>query len=152
MLASILLTILGLGLLAGLLFTLTTYALPVWVGMSAAFWLHDAEQSVLAAVLGGLAVGCGVAVLGEVVFAHLRSTALRLILGLVYAVPAALAGFHATKDLSQLTGTGEAATLVLAGIMSVVIGGTAFARIAGWSEAGGVSQGAESTWRVASER
>jgi hypothetical protein len=129
MLASILLTILGLGVLAGLLFTLATYALPVWVGMSAAFWLHDAEQGVLAAILGGLAVGCGVAVLGEVVFAHLRSTTLRLAVGLVYAVPAGLAGFHASKGLSQLTGTGEAATLFLAAVMSVVIGGTAFARM-----------------------
>lgn len=152
MLASAFLTIFGLGVLCGLLFTLATYALPVWVGISAAFWLHDADQGLFAAILGGLAVGCGVAVLGEVVFTRLRSVPLRLAVGLIYAVPAGLAGFHATKGLSQLTGTGEPATLVLAGIMSLVIGGTAFARIAGWSEAGDVSQGADGARQVAPER
>ena len=139
MLASAFLTAFGLGALCWLLFTLAVYALPFWLGLTAAFWLHTAEQGVLAALLGGLAVSGGVAILGEIVFARLRCVPLRLALGLVYAVPAGLAGFHASKGLSSLTGTGEAAGLVLGALAALFIGGTAFARVAGWPEAGGVA-------------
>lgn len=139
MLASAFLTVFGLGALCWLLFTLAVYALPFWLGLSAGFWLHAAEQGILAAILGGIFVAGGMAVLGEIVFASLRSVPLRLALGLVYAVPAGLAGFHASKGLSALTSTGEAAGLVLAALAALFIGGTAFARVAGWPEAGGVA-------------
>lgn len=139
MLASAFLTVFGLGALCWLLFTLAVYALPLWLGLSAAFWLHGAEQGVLAAILGGIFVAGGMAVLGEIVFASLRSVPLRLALGLVYAVPAGLAGFHASKGLSALTGTGEAAGLVLAALAALFIGGTAFASVAGWPEVGRVA-------------
>lgn len=149
MLASAFLTVFGLGALCWLLFTLAAYALPFWLGLSAAFWLYGAEQGLLAAILGGLAVAGGMAVLGEVVFARLRSVPLRLAIGLVYAVPAGLAGFHASTGLSALTGTGEAAGLVLAALAALFIGGTAFARVAGWPEADGVAGDAEGGEQVA---
>jgi hypothetical protein len=149
MLASAFLTVFGLGAICWLLFTLAVYALPFWLGLSAAFWLHATEQGIPAAILGGLAVAGGVAILGEIVFARLRSVPLRLALGLVYAIPAGLAGFHASKGLSALSGTGEAAGLVLAALAALFIGGTAFARVAGWPDAGGFAGDADSGEQVA---
>ena len=152
MLVSALFTVFGLGVLCWLLFTLAVHALPFWVGLSAALWLHAAEQGLLVAILGGIAVAGGVAALGEIAFARLRSVPLRLAVGLVYAVPAGLAGFRATKGLSALSGAGETASLVLAVFGALVIGATAWARIAGWSEADGIAEEAPGHGRIASNR
>jgi hypothetical protein len=139
MLASAFLTVFGLGALCWLLFTLAVYALPFWVGLSAACSQKAAEQGLFVAVVGGVVAGGAVAILGEIIFARLRSVPLRLLLGLVYAVPAGLAGFHASSGLMALTGTGETAGLILAGLTALVIGATAFARITGGPETDGVA-------------
>ena len=51
-------------------------------------------------------------------------------LGALYALPAGVAGFHAIKGLSGTGGAGETWTFVFAGIGAVVVGVTAWARIA----------------------
>jgi hypothetical protein len=148
MLASVFLTVFGLGALCWLLFTLAVYALPFWVGLSTAFWLQAADQGMLVAVIGGIAAAGFVASLGEIVFARLRSVPLRLMLGLVYAVPAGMAGFHASKGLTSLTGTGETAGLIIAVLTALIIGVTAFGRIAGGPEAGEVAGAADGGGQV----
>ncbi len=151
MLASTFLTAFGLGAICWLMFTLAVYALPFWIGLSAAFWLHAGDKGVLFAVIGGLAAAGLVAALGEIVFARVRSVPLRLAIGLVYAIPAGLAGFHMTKGVAALTGAGETASLALAGLGALVIGVTAWARIAGWSGAEGIEEGAGGDGRVATD-
>ena len=144
MLASTALTIFGLGAICWLMFTLAVYALPFWIGLSAAFWLHTDDAGLLVAIIGGLAAAGLVAALGEIVFARVRSVPLRLAIGLVYAVPAGLAGFHMTKGVAALTGAGETAAIVLAGLGALIIGATAWARIAGWSGADELAEVAKS--------
>ncbi len=148
MLASTALTILGLGAICWLMFTLAVYALPFWIGLSAAFWLHADDQGLLVAIVGGVAAAGIVAVLGEIVFARVRSVPLRLAIGLIYAIPAGLAGFHMTKGVTALTGAGDTAALVLAGLGALIIGATAWARIAGWSGADELAEVAGSNGRV----
>ena len=143
MLASAFLTVFGLGALCWLLFTLAVYALPFWIGLSTAFWLQAAEQGLFVAVIGGIAASGAVAILGEIAFARLRSVPLRLMLGLVYAVPAGLAGFYASSGLTALTGTGETVGLILAALTALVIGAAAFARLAGGPEADWITSDAE---------
>ncbi|MFN3260331.1 MAG: hypothetical protein ACE37J_07205 [Pikeienuella sp.] len=149
MLASTLLTAFGLGAICWLMFTLAVYALPFWIGLSAALWLHADDHGLLVAIIGGLAAGGVVAALGEVVFARVRSVPLRLAIGLVYAIPAGLAGFHMTRGVAALTGARETASLILAGLGALVIGAAAWARIAGWSGAEGIAEIAEGDGRPA---
>ena len=140
MLASTLLTAFGLGAICWLMFTLAVYALPFWIGLSTSLWLHADDHGLLVAIIGGLVAGGVVAALGEVVFARVRSVPLRLAIGLVYAIPAGLAGFHMTRGVAALTGAGETAALALAGLGALVIGVTAWARIAGWSGVEGIAE------------
>lgn len=140
MLASTALTIFGLGAICWLMFTLAVYALPFWIGLSAAFWLHADNHGLLVAIIGGLAAAGLVAALGEVVFARVRSVPLRLAIGLVYTIPAGLAGFHMTSGVAALTGAGETAALILAGLGALAVGATAWARVAGWSGTGELAE------------
>ena len=51
-------------------------------------------------------------------------------LGALYALPSGVAGFHAVKGLSETGGAGETWTLIFASIGAIIVGATAWVRIA----------------------
>ena len=130
MFLSAILSVLGLGLLCWALFTLAVYALPFFVAASAGLYLYEAEAGLLAAVTAAFFAGAATLIAGQIAFATIRSVPIRLAIGALYALPAGVAGFHAIKGLSEFGGADESWTLVFAGIGALVVGGTAWARVA----------------------
>ncbi|MFN4205024.1 MAG: hypothetical protein ACK4HG_01435 [Agrobacterium albertimagni] len=130
MFLSALLSVIGLGFLCWLLFNLAVYALPFFVAVTVGHYALENGAGPVGAVVIALFAGAIALVLGQVVFATIRSPTIRLALGGLYALPAGVAGFHAIKGLSETGGAGETWTLVFASIGAVIVGVTAWMRIA----------------------
>lgn len=124
-----LVSLLGLGILLWLLFTLAIYALPFFVGLTVGIYAHGSGVGPAEALGAGLIAGVAALVLGQFLVAVLRNPWLQAIVALVYAVPAALAGYYAVYGLSGIGFESETVRVVLGGIGGLVIGGTAWVRM-----------------------
>jgi hypothetical protein len=81
------------GILCVVTYTLATYALPLMLGFAAArFAYHTGAGLIGASFIGLIAAAIAFGVF-SVLFATLRSSILRMVLALVFAVPAAIAGY-----------------------------------------------------------
>lgn len=130
MFISTVLSVFGLGVICWALFTLAVYALPFFVAITVGHYAYGVDVGLFGAIAAAFLVGTATLILGQIAFATIRSQAVRLALGALYALPAGFAGFHAIKGLSGIGGAGETWTLVFAGIGAVVVGATAWARVA----------------------
>jgi len=126
----IVLNIIGLGFFCWVLFTLAIYALPFFVGMTAGLYAHGAGAGPFGAIVLGLLAAAFTLVIGQTIFSLVRTPILRIAVALMFAVPAALAGYYATFGLSGLSITPDPWRQVFAVIGAVVIGVTAWARLA----------------------
>jgi hypothetical protein len=126
----IVLNIIGLGFFCWVLFTLAIYALPFFVGMTVGFYAHGVGAGPFGAIVLGLLAAAFTFVIGQTIFSIVRTPFLRIAVALMFAVPAALAGYYATFGLSGLTMTGDLWRQVFAVIGAVVIGVTAWTRLA----------------------
>ncbi|WP_208539085.1 hypothetical protein [Algihabitans albus] len=130
MFVSAVLSIIGLGIICWVLFTLAVYALPFFVAVTVGHYAYNADIGLIGAIAAAFFAGAATLILGQIAFATIRSTPIRLTLGAFYALPAGIAGFHAIKGLSGMGGAGETWTLVFASVGAVVVGVTAWARVA----------------------
>lgn len=130
MFISAVLSIIGLGIICWVLFTLAVYALPFFVAITVGHYAYTADVGLVGAIAAAFFAGAATLILGQIAFATIRSTPIRLALGALYALPAGIAGFHAVKGLSGLGGAGETWTLAFAAGGAIIIGVTAWARIA----------------------
>jgi hypothetical protein len=122
-------SIAAIGLLLWLLFTLAIYALPFYVGLSAAFWSYQHDAGLIgAALVGILAAGFAFGI-GQVLFATLRSPWARALVAAFYAAPAGVAGYFTVYGLSGIGGTGEVWRILLSVTGAVLIAGTAWVRV-----------------------
>jgi hypothetical protein len=127
---SLVLSIFGLGAICWLLFSLAVYALPFCVGMTIAFAaLHGGSGVVIAFGVGAFAAGIALA-LGRIAFTAARSPFIRAVIGLLFAVPAALAGYHLSYGLGGISMTDEGWRAAFALVGAGLIGVTAFSRMA----------------------
>jgi hypothetical protein len=123
----------GLAVLCWLLVTLAIYALPFFVGLSLGFAaLHSG-----AGYLGGFVVGTIAAVtalaVGKFAFAAARSPFIRTAIGLVYTIPAAIAGYQATLGLARIGTPSEVWCAIFALAGALAVGATAWCRISGFT-------------------
>lgn len=139
MLACTLFTVFGLGVLCWIVFTLAVYALPFAIGLALGLYLYEAGQGVFLAITAGLFVGGFVAAIGEITFERVRSVPLKFAIGLIYAIPAGIAGFHAAKGFAEFGSAGAVTITILSWLGALIVGGTAWARVSGWSEANQLS-------------
>ena len=130
MIMSTILSLLGLGVICWILFSLAVYALPFFVAVTVGHALYTSEVGLIGAIAGAFFTGAATLILGQIAFATIRSMPIRLALDVLYALPAGIAGFHAIKGLSGMGGAGETWTLVFAAIGAVIVGFTAWARVA----------------------
>lgn len=130
MFLSALLSVVGLGFLCWLLFSLAVYALPFFVAVTVGHYAFENGAGPIGAIAVALFAGAVALILGQVAFATIRSPTIRLAIGALYALPAGLAGFHAVKGLSETGGAGETWTLIVANIGAIIVGATAWVRIA----------------------
>jgi hypothetical protein len=122
----------GLGFLCWLLFTLAIYALPFFIGLSLGFAaLHSGAGYFGAFVVGMIAAVTALA-LGKFAFANARSPLIRTTIGLVYAVPAAIAGYQATLGLAQIGTPSGAWCVAFAVVGALAVGTTAWCRVTGF--------------------
>jgi hypothetical protein len=126
----IILGVFGLGIFCWLLFTLAVYALPFLAGLTAGLAAFNSGSGFIGALVVGLLVGATILALGQFVFANVRSPLIRLLIGLVYAVPAAVAGYHLCFALAGIGVPTGGWLQVFAAGGAVVVGITAFARMA----------------------
>ena len=74
-------------------YTLATYALPLMLGLSAARFAHHTGSGLIGASFIGVVAAAAAFAVFSLLSATLRSPILRLIVALVFAAPAAIAGY-----------------------------------------------------------
>ena len=124
------LSVFGIGFFCWVLFILAVYALPFVVGLSAGLAAYHSGAGVAGAIIVAIITGGVTLTLGQIAFATVRSPLIRGAIGLIYAVPAAIAGYSGTLGFAQMgiPSTGWRVTFAVIG--AVAVGGTAWARMA----------------------
>lgn len=126
----LILSVFAIGFFCWLLFTLAVYALPCFVGMTAAFAAYHHSYSALeSGVIGILACALTLAA-GQLLFAWVRVPILRAGIALLFAAPAAVAGYHATLGIAYIAMPHDTLSTVTAFIGAALVGATAWARMA----------------------
>lgn len=126
----IVLSIVGLGCFCRLLFTLAIYALPTFAGLTAGLAAFHSEAGIPGAVAVGLLVGGVTLALGQFAFAGTRTPLIRAIFGVLYGVPAAIAGYQVSFALAGIGMPSSAWHTAFAVFGAVVSGCAAFSRLA----------------------
>lgn len=137
----ILFSIAGIGFFCWLLFTLAVYALPFFAGVTVGLWAYDTGTGSVGGVLiGAFAAGVtwGAA---QVIFTSVRSVWIRLAITFAFAVPAVVAGYHATLGLTKLTMPSEGWQIAFSVIGAIAVGVTALVRMTALATPGLSEQG-----------
>jgi hypothetical protein len=125
----IVLSAVGFGFFCWLLFSLAVYALPFFAGMTAAVAAYHSGWGSIGAVIVAVLAGGATLAIGQIVFATVRTPLIRTVIALVYAVPAAIAGYHATAGLAHIGVPSEGWCETFAVLGAARVGGTAWARM-----------------------
>jgi hypothetical protein len=126
----IILSFISLGFLCWLLFTLAVYALPFFIGVTAGVAAYQSGSGEIGALLVGLIAGAFTLAAGQIAVAAFRSPLIRAAIALAFAVPAAMAGYHAALGLAQLGVPAELWQRAFALIGAIAVGATAWVRLA----------------------
>ena len=126
----IILSFVALAYLCWLLFAFAVYALPFFAGVTIGHAAYDSGSGPIAVIIIGVIAGSIVLVLGRVAFAWVRSPVMRAALALLFAVPAAVAGYHAARGLAYLFVPAEAWRDAIAIAGAIVVAATAGVRLA----------------------
>lgn len=140
------LSIAALGFICWLLFNLAVYALPFFAAVSTGMLAYETGAGAIGALIVGFVVGVVTLVFGQLLFASIHSPAIRSAVALVYAGPAALAGYHAVHGLSAIGGAEDAWRQAFSVLGAIVIAGVA------WSRMSALGQGANTGTSEPSQR
>jgi hypothetical protein len=119
----ILLNIVGLGLFCWALFALATRALPFFV------YSFQVGAGPFGAIVVGFVAGSTTLVAGQFAFSIVRAPIVRLVIGLLFALPAARAGYDATLAFAHIGVPSEWWREAFAVVGAITVGGTAWARM-----------------------
>lgn len=128
---NILLIIGVIGFLCWLVFTLAVYALPLFVDVAVGMWTHDSGAGVAGGVIVGVLAAGAVAIIGQLIFAFARPLWIRLIVALMFAGPAAVAGYAATHGIAKHLMPSEGWQMAFSIVGAIAVGITALFRMAG---------------------
>ena len=132
----LILSVFAIGFLCWLLFTLAVHALPLFVAVIAGLAAYHHDAGLLGAFLVAILAGATTLAIGQLAFALVPSTPIRALIALIFAAPAAVAGYEAAFGLIHLGVTSTAWCGALAVIGAILTGGTAFARMAVYTTPG----------------
>jgi hypothetical protein len=96
----VLLNVFGFGVFCWALFALTIHALPYFVGMTVGIYSFQARVSPFGAIVVGFVTAGFTLVVGQYAFSAARSRIVCLVIGLLFAVPAAHDGYDVTLALA----------------------------------------------------
>jgi hypothetical protein len=125
---TILAIVIGFVGLGWLVFNLAVYAAPVLAGVTAGLFSYRTGAGPVGAV--AIAAGAGVVtlVVGQFIFAIMRSSLLKNLVAAAFTLPAALVGYHLVLGLSTLGTPSATWQHLFAVIGAAVVGATAWAR------------------------
>jgi hypothetical protein len=113
--------------LAGvLILRLAIYALPLWCGGAVGWWAHDNGGSLATALPAGLAAATAILIIGHLLLGAAKSPLFRAGVGLAFAVPAAIAGYHAAHGITAAFGVEGWPRLVMCGLAAATTGSAAW--------------------------
>ena len=98
----VLLNIVGLGIFCWVLFTLAVYALPFFAGVTAGIYSFQVGAGPFGAIVIGFAAAGLTPAAGQYAFSVARSRFVRLVIVLLFAVPAARAGYDVTLAFAHI--------------------------------------------------
>lgn len=119
----------AIGAICWLLFNLAVLALPFFVGVSAGMAAIHSGAGPIGAFAVGILAGGATFVAGQLAISFVPSAVARGGVALLFAAPAALAGYHATHGIAAMTMPSEGWRQAFAIFGSLVVGITAFARL-----------------------
>jgi hypothetical protein len=126
----IILAFVALAYLCWLLFALAVYALPFFAGLSAGLAAYHSGSGPIGAIIVGVVAGGVTLLLGQATLARVRSPLIRGTIALLFAAPAALAGYHAALGLAHVAIPGEGWQDAMAVAAAIIVASTAFLRMA----------------------
>src|SRR5262245_5859847 len=126
---SIVLALVGLAYLCWRLFALAVYALPLFAGVTAGLATYHSGSGPVGAIIVGLIASTITLIAGQIAFMTLRSPFIRAGVALLFAVPAAIAGYHATLGLAHIGIPAEGWRQAMALIGAIVMAATAWTRM-----------------------
>jgi hypothetical protein len=125
----IILSFVSLVFMCWLLFSLAVQALPVFIAFAAGLAAYRSGSGEIGAFLVALIAGALTLASGQIAVGAFRSPLIRSAIALVFAVPAAMAGYHAALGLAQLGVPAELWQQAFALFGAVAVGATAWARL-----------------------
>jgi hypothetical protein len=130
----LLLNTVGMGLFCWAIFALAVHALPFFVALSIGMTALQNGSGVVGALLIGTAGGALTLAVGQTAVANTRWLILRIAIATVFAIPAAIAGYHLAFALSQIGMPSPAWREFFACLGAVCVGGTAWTRLTVFAE------------------
>ena len=138
---NVLASIAAIGVICCLLFYLAVYALPLFAGVTAGAWAYGTGAGWLGGIAFGAVAGLATLLAGHLLLAFVRPLWLRLMIAAAFVAPAAIAGYHATHGIVKHTMPSETWQVAFSLVGAVVVGITAFARLATLAPPGRTGQG-----------
>jgi hypothetical protein len=117
----IILGFVGLAYLCWLLFALAVHALPLFAAIAIGLAAYHS---------GGAAAGSGTLLAGQIAFTALQSSLIRAAIVFLFALPAAVAGYHAALGLAHIAVPAEGWQQAIAVGSAIIVAATALARMA----------------------
>ena len=130
----LLLNIAGIGVFCWLIFTLAVYALPFFVALNAGILAFHSGAGVFGTPLVAVAAGGVTLAIAQIAFAMTGSLMLRTVIAGVFALPATLAGYHASFAMAQMGVPSLVWQEIFACLGAVSIGGAAWTRLTIFTE------------------
>lgn len=116
--------------LCWLLFNLAVVALPLFVSVSAGMAAIQSGAGPIGAIVVGLAAGTATLALGQLVFTTVPSRPVRIGVAILFAAPAAFAGYHAAHGVAALVIPSETWRQTFSVVGAFSVGLTALGRMA----------------------
>ncbi|MGE4483217.1 hypothetical protein [Acidocella sp.] len=128
-LLGILFSIFGIGFMCWLIFNVAIYALPCFVGAWAGIAAYHSGAGFIGAAIIALAIMAATIIAGQLAILATPVPAIRAAIALLFAVPAAIAGYSATLGLAEIGIPSHAWSVAFAVIGGAMVGGTAWVRM-----------------------
>jgi hypothetical protein len=114
-----------------LLYFCAVYIVPFAVGVWVAFWAIHAGSGEIGGFAIGAVAGVALFLIGKVIFQTSRSSTVRWLVAIVFAIPAAIAGFNLVQQIWPLVMTSTPWQYIVGAIAAVATGGTIVIRLGG---------------------
>lgn len=130
MVAVLIMCVMLTGTLCVLAYRFAVHVLPIMLGFQVAYTAYGTGAGLIGAGIAGLVAGAVAFGLLSAVFVSVKSPIARVIIGLIFALPAAGAGYALVSGVSASAIPSEAWRRIFCIVGGVLVGAAAFTRLA----------------------